>query len=267
MEKSRLISLSKKFSRTNPKLQDPKSVYSELVGTKEYEVFLSRLKGEDIALLCFLIPFAKITEDLGPIYDKIFVNLFTFSLIQIDEIEPEIYCPSCDSKGYIECAECDGDGEEGCYECGGNGENYASDEDGGGACNTCKGSGNIKCSGCDGIGDNPCQTCDGNGYINDEDSVSILISSYISYDESIYLTFETRESDGEYETPMSENMYDTIIKNNKTFLMSDDMKNVSDIFNIYKINVNDVYFGALNKELSLSLSPYKKLEDNNLDSI
>jgi len=66
---------------------------------------------------------------------------------------------------------------------------------------------------------------------------------------------------------MSENMYDTIIKNNKTFLMSDDMKNVSDIFNIYKINVNDVYFGTLNKELSLSLSPYKKLEDNNLGSI
>ena len=122
MEKSRLISLSKKFSRTNPKLQDPKSVYSELVGTKEYEVFLSRLKGEDIALLCFLIPFAKITEDLGPIYDKIFVSLFTFSLIQIDEIEPEIDCPSCDSEGYVVCAECDGDGE-----------NYASDEDGGGA--------------------------------------------------------------------------------------------------------------------------------------
>jgi len=99
MEKSRLISLSKKFSRSIPKLQEPGSVYSELINTKVYDDFLSILKGEDIALLCFLIPLAKTTEDLSPIYDKILTNLFTFTLIQIDVVEPEIVCPSCNGDG------------------------------------------------------------------------------------------------------------------------------------------------------------------------
>ena len=163
--------------------------------------------------------------------------------------------------GY-ECSDCGGDGEERCPECNGDGEDID-----GYPCDECQGGGYVKCSVCDGKGSDTCQTCDGIGYINDEDSASILILNYISYDESIYLTFESIESEGAYSTPMSIDMYNKIVENDKTFLMSEDMKNVSDIFDISKINVGDIYFASLNKELSLSLSSNNKLEDDNLDFV
>lgn len=258
MEKSKLINICKKFNRSHPNLETPKLIYGKI--KKDYDMYFKVFSPIELVIFCFLTPYSNLNEDLNSLYDKIYSNLFTFSLISILDVEPTDTCDYCAGEGYADCSQCMGDGEEGCYECGGDGDIW------GETCNECQGGGNLKCSSCDGKGWFRCDDCDGNGYIIKDDTVEVEEQFYISWDKSLFSTIEVMDEKN-YEDKLNENLFDRIELNNQTFIIDVKFTNVRGIFDIGKITAGDVFFGSLSKDPSLFFGQYYNIIDAEIDSI
>ena len=77
MEKGKLLSLVKKLSLSYKNGLHPGNVLGTLRENKFVrELFGSRISGEDLAYLCFLIPQEKKGRDISEAYDIMKSNLF-----------------------------------------------------------------------------------------------------------------------------------------------------------------------------------------------
>jgi hypothetical protein len=258
MEKSKLINICKKFNRSHSNLESPKLIYGKI--KKDYPMYFKALSAIDIVIFCFLTPYSNLNEDLNSLYDKIYYNLFTFSLINVHDIEPTDTCDYCVGEGYADCSQCMGDGEEGCHECGGDGDNW------GETCNECQGGGNLKCSSCDGMGAYKCTECDGNGYFIKDDTVEVEEQFYISWDKSLFSTIEVMDEKN-YEDKLNDILIDNVELNNQSFIIDVKFTNVRGVFDTGKITSGDVFFGSLSKNPSLFFGQNYNIVDSEIDSI
>jgi hypothetical protein len=211
MEKGKLLSLVKKLSIPYKNGLHPGNVLGTLRQNKFIkELFGSRISGEDLVYLCFLIPQEKKGRDISEAYDIMKSNLFGVSIATIVEHDPNVECPSCEGAGqngcedcmgdsYVTCDECDGSGEVMCDECDGSGEDSegnACDEcQGGGqvSCHDCGGDGNIECNSCDSTGSVDCHNCDGNGDIATNDSIKLEYLFVLSWNSKFRDLFDSME--------------------------------------------------------------------------
>lgn len=176
MEKPKLIGIAKKLSKLGVN-KTPQDIYFKLTKESGYNDFFNLLNPNDFIMLCFLIGNSEM--DLDSLYDKIKSNLFVYSLIEVDNLEPYYTCDYCGGEGEINCEYCDGNGEVDCPNCHGDGETSDGEE-----CGKCGGDGQIKCSECrDGL--ETCSECDGLGEIQKEGYVTAVQHNYISYDSEI----------------------------------------------------------------------------------
>lgn len=211
MEKGKLLSLVKKLSLSYKNGLHPGNVLGTLRENKFVrELFGSRISGEDLVYLCFLIPQEKKGRDISEAYDIMKSNLFGVSIATIVEHDPNVECPSCEGAGqngcedcmgdsYVTCDECDGSGEVMCDECDGSGEDSegnACDEcQGSGqvSCHDCGGDGNIECNSCDSTGSVDCHNCDGNGDIATNDSIKLEYLFVLSWNSKFRDLFDSME--------------------------------------------------------------------------
>jgi hypothetical protein len=211
MEKGKLLSLVKKLSIPYKNGLHPGNVLGTLRQNKFIkELFGSRISGEDLVYLCFLIPQEKKGRDISEAYDIMKSNLFGVSIATIVEHDPNVECPSCEGAGqngcedcmgdsYVTCDECDGSGEVMCDECDGSGEDSegnACDEcQGSGqvSCHDCGGDGHIECNSCDSTGSVDCHNCDGNGDIATNDSIKLEYLFVLSWNSKFRDLFDSME--------------------------------------------------------------------------
>jgi len=211
MEKSKLLSLVKKLSIPYKNGLHPGNVLGTLRQNKFIkELFGSRISGEDLAYLCFLIPQEKKGRDISVAYDIMKSNLFAVSIATILEHDPNVECNSCEGAGqhgcescmgdsYVTCDDCDGTGEVMCDECDGSGEDEegnACDEcQGGGqvSCHDCGGDGTVECNSCDGTGSDECYDCSGSGEIGTNDSIKLEYFFVLSWNSKFRDLFDSME--------------------------------------------------------------------------
>jgi hypothetical protein len=211
MEKGKLLSLVKKLSLSYKNGLHPGNVLGTLRQNKFIkDLFGSRISGEDLAYICFLIPQEKKGRDISVAYDIMKSNLFAVSIATILEHDPNVECNSCEGAGqhgcescmgdsYVTCDDCDGTGEVMCDECDGSGEDEegnACDEcQGGGqvSCNECGGDGNVECNSCDGTGSDECYDCSGSGEIGTNDSIKLEYFFILSWNSKFRDLFDSME--------------------------------------------------------------------------
>jgi len=211
MEKGKLLSLVKKLSLSYKNGLHPGIVFGTLRQNKFIsELFGSRISGEDLAYLSFLIPQEKKGKDISVAYDIIKSNLFGVSIATILEHDPNVECTSCEGAGqngcedcmgdsYVRCDECDGSFEIQCDDCDGSGEDSegnACDEcQGGGqvSCHDCGGDGTVECNSCDGTGSVDCYDCDGNGDVATNDSIKLEYFFVLSWNSKFRDLFNNME--------------------------------------------------------------------------
>jgi len=168
MNTQRLESLVKKLT-PSIKTNKPNSIYGELVNGPIFDSLSKVIDAKSFVILSFLIYFKKNNKYTDGMSVVINEDLFTFSLISVDQTYVDWTCNECWGEGYIECSYCGGSGEESCDNCAGTGDEpcqdcdgYGEDEDGG-ICQSCSGNGDIDCDDCAGGGRNNCTQCYGNG--------------------------------------------------------------------------------------------------------
>lgn len=255
MDKSKVISISKRLSTSNLSSSSPNEVYLFLSKNKVIP-FFEILSAEDIALITFMIPMVNSTKDLESLYENIKSKMFSFTICKILDTEPSITCNYCGGEGVIDCNTCDGRSEADCDYCGGTGE-----QDDGEPCDECQGDGEIACSDCDQTGQVTCDYCDGSGEFVDENNYEVSVTEFLSWDENIFNKLEIIED----MVKIDDILFEEIEVSPKTFSMYNEYKS-SDVF-YSKAENDDVYFITLNKDLGLTKRFRDKIVDSNLDSI
>jgi hypothetical protein len=168
MEKSKLLSITKRIYEPSYKSLSPNECYDFFKQDTVFKVFRERMEAEDIIMISFLLPFAE-NSDLSSLYDNIKYNMFVYSYFEIIDIEVYTECESCYGSGNEDCTECGGGGNVECYECGGRGNtdceycDGTGEQEDGESCSECYGSGNEDCTECGGGGEVECNECGGNG--------------------------------------------------------------------------------------------------------
>lgn len=256
MDKTKLISLSKRLGSSSSSNDTPYRAYIYLSENKVIPVF-DILNAEEIALLCFMIPMVSSSNNLNILYDEVLSKMFSFTICEITDTEPFNECSRCTGEGSIECRTCDGYTEVDCDYCGGSGEG-----DDGEPCDECQGGGQVGCSDCGQSGRDDCDKCDGSGEILDEDNYEVVVTKYLSWDENIFNSLEMIDDMSEISVDLSE----IIEGSSKTFVMNKNFE-TSDVFYGNAEN-GDTYFISLNKEIYLTkMANSKQITDSNLDSI
>jgi hypothetical protein len=254
MEKQKLIKLINKIFEPKFDGMSPTDVYTHFTGTYPYTEFYRALPAEDIIMVSFLLPFGNTPKVLDEKYDFIQLNLFGFTVVEIDNDYSEVECPECYGNGTEECPDCSGEGEEECGECGGSGE----DEEGGG-CDVCDGEGKEECSYCEGDGQINCGECGGSGNYDDYDKRDISQWFYVSYDKTIHDEF------------MSLDEWDEI--NNEEFSYSKQtislLRKETSIDAPYNVEAerNDVYFYEFTEEPDFSKTGRNRIDINSLSDL
>lgn len=168
MNNKKLESLVNKLTN-NIKNTKPNTIYHELIGGQLFTPLSKVIDAKSFVILSFLIYFKKhnkYTEGMSTVIDN---DLYTFSLIAIDQMYTEWECDECYGDGYTQCYHCDGSGEETCLNCDGSGKeecvecNGDGENEDGGTCQPCDGDGYLECDECAGRGYSRCQECDGSG--------------------------------------------------------------------------------------------------------
>jgi len=234
--------------------------FKDLRANKKIKHFFENYDLTDLIEICMLVNVANHGLDLNKEYDLMKKNLFTFSLIRVEELSPEVDCGVCDRSGEIrcdycyngsvDCAHCDG-GDIDCRRCDGSGEGPDEEDcthcDGSGyeQCEYCDGDGKIDCDECGGTGDIGCDECEASGYVNREDRMQISQLEYISYDVKLKDILERKN---EFDV-MSDEIMEYISNSKSTSILSD----FGGINDESKIVLDDadfeegvVYFGELN---------------------
>ena len=182
MEK--LLNLTKAIAPKLTRAYTSQDIYAEFNKDRFLKQIRSRLSPTEIIYLVFLIMGYKRGMELLPVYEDIKNNLFSFSVIYVDEDRPQTSCDDCGGSGTIDCSECDGSGKETCSDCDGDGEID------GESCGNCDGDGRVDCNSCDGDGNYTCNTCDGEGETDDDYRRYVRQYEYFSIDENLFKTLE-----------------------------------------------------------------------------
>lgn len=236
MTNKRLESLVNKLT---PSIRNtkPNTIYGELVTGPMFESLSKVLDAKSFVILSFLIHFKKnnkYTEGMSAVIND---DLFTFSLIEIDQTFTEWECDECYGDGYVSCSDCRGNGEEECRTCDGSGDEECSacdgegeDEDGG-TCQTCDGNGGVDCDECGGRGWSRCGECGGDGSVNceycdgegrgeNEDRYEVTQRLYASIDSRLFNLLKDLDDDDVINEEVEDKLHDlklTIQLNIKTY--------------------------------------------------
>ena len=151
--------LSKFFTNEN----EPSEVLELLTRDNKHRNFFTVVKPLDGVKLAFLINGINNGLDIHTMLLDIENNLFSFTIVEFDDVPSSVACDECGGNGTIVCDYCDGDGQI-----------YSHDDNGY----------DEDCSYCDG-GYDSCQTCDGIGEIDDDSTTDYTISTYITFDNEI----------------------------------------------------------------------------------
>ena len=189
MEK--LLNLTRAIAPKIKNSYNTQDIYSILNKDTFLKQIRNRLSPTEIIYLTFLIMGYKRGMELLPIYEDIKNNLFSFSVIYVDEDRPTISCYNCGGDGTIECHECDGSGRQNCAYCNGDGQINGEN------CEDCDGDGRVNCDVCDGDGSSTCDECHGDGDIEDNYRRYISQYEYFSIDENLFRTLEIMYEFGE----------------------------------------------------------------------
>jgi hypothetical protein len=208
MESSKLILLAKKLGRSL-KTMRPGDICHMIMTNTHYEPVRTRLSGNEVIILSFLIYGESRGVNAEILYEKIISNLFAFSIVEITDEYPDEECHYCYGDGKYDCRTCDGTGEVDCEECGGIGE-----DDEGNSCDECGGDGKFECNDCNGAGEESCDYCDGTGYIEKDGYVGITQEYYVSYDKNLFSTMELKDDESEVDS----NLETKINNSSKTFM-------------------------------------------------
>lgn len=98
MNKIKVLSISKKISSSNLSEVTPNSVNTYVCRNQVLPMF-DILSADEIAMISFITPMVKTTQDLDSLYDEIKLRLFSFILIEIGDPSPNTDCSSCDGTG------------------------------------------------------------------------------------------------------------------------------------------------------------------------
>jgi len=243
MNTQRLESLVKKLT-PNIKSDRPNTIYGELVRGPLFSSLTKVIDAKSFVILSFLIFFKKnnkYTEGISVVINE---DLFTFSLISVDQTYVDKSCDECWGEGYSECSYCDGSGEESCDDCGGSGE----DEDGV-TCQSCDGKGSNDCTQCYGNGSEDCSYCDGQGKWEDEDEYEVSQYYYASIDGKLFNLLKDVDVDqliGDYEIfQMINDLRLTILINRNSYITEYFVNNGIDL------STNDTVFNGINEKPNL----------------
>ena len=252
MNKTKILSISKKISSSNLSEVTPNSVNAYVCRNQALPMF-DILSAEEIAMISFITPMVKTTQDLDSLYNEIKLRMFSFILIEIRDPSPIQDCNRCGGDGYSECSSCDGDKELECDECRGSGE-----DDDGETCDWCYGDGNVDCSNCGGDGSVTCPRCRGTGEMIIGSKYEVDVREYLSWDTEIFNVLETKDEITKLNNDLVEK-----IDSMKTFVMStvyNDLINEIEISSDETDLKGDVFFMEINKNVSL----YKSKESNHI---
>ena len=267
MNTQRLESLVKKLT-PSIKTNKPNTIYSELINGPLFSSLTKVIDAKSFVILSFLIYFKKnnkYTEGMSVVINE---DLFTFSLISVDQTYVGESCDECWGEGYSECSYCGGSGEESCDDCGGSGE----DEDGG-TCQSCGGNGYFECQGCDGKGNNnctqcygngseDCSYCDGQGKWENEDKYEVTQYYYASIDGKLFNLLKDIDEDKIIDDEVFQMINDlrlTILINSQPY--------ETEYFVNYGINLStdDTVFNGVNEKPNLFYLS-QKVSDRDLDT-
>lgn len=172
MKKKLLLQLANILkNKWSGKDETPTRFIINIAKNEVYKKLIEKYSAIDLFIVLLLIIAEKQGRDIENEYDLIKLNIFSFSIIETTEDEPDIDCDSCSGSGNRDCGKCDGSGKDECHECDGSGDEECRTCDGVGTfegqCGTCDGTGTETCSKCDGDGvddeNNTCSLCDGDG--------------------------------------------------------------------------------------------------------
>jgi len=259
MEPNRLLLLAKKL---HPSLRTKTpSVISQLILKDiHYEPIRKLLTGKEIIILSFLINGLNRTEDINSLYEQIVSGMFVFSILEVDDEEPEYNCENCGGGGDVMCYKCDGTGDVDCSDCDGEGEIYSSDDDGGGTCNTCQGGGNVECYECNGSGRDTCSECYGSGATSKYGYVTITQDFYVSYDPKIYSLLETKDEESEMDSEIDHK----ITKSSRTFIF-DRLEGDTDKLPSEASNEDRIFVGIDKGDVEFGKGSDKLIDYNSLE--
>lgn len=205
---------------------------SHLKNDKKIRHFFTNQSDDDLFKVAMLIQGIKNGFSGRDELKKIEDSLFSFSIITIDTLDPEIECEHCGGDGWVSCDNCGGRGGVTCSHCGGDGEITCSECGGDGQlddeteCHNCDGSGYERCEYCDGDGDVQCDECVYSGrmkcpeciegYIEGVGRYEIIQNEYISYDTELRDALERKE---QFDV-ISEELSNLIYNSKRTFILN-----------------------------------------------
>lgn len=242
MEIYKLTQLALKIGRSH-KNKRPGFFYNEFKSHLFFKQMYDRMTSDEIVLFCFLcseISLGLKPEEIGKKIEDITKNLYSFSIIEVTNIEPTETCGNCDGEGEISCDNCNGSGELDCDGCGGSGE-VEDDEGNNITCSNCGGDGTLTCDECH-RGRIECDSCYGSGEIEKSGYMSISVEEFISYDSEILNRLELLNEFDEVDNDTLNLFYDT-----ETTFISNRYHTDTDTLPS-NANVGDYYFGELEKE-------------------
>lgn len=278
MNNERLESLVKKLT-PSIKNTSVNLIYKELTSGPLFESLSKVIDAKSFVILSFLIFFKKkdkYTEGMSVVINN---DLFTFSLVQIDQNFTEGECDECYGRGHVSCGECGGNGSEDCRECGGSGTEDCYNCDGSGedeegnSCGTCDGDGDIRCNECDadgyvscnecsGDGSVDCEYCNGEGRWENEDEYEVTQFMYASIDERVLRYLHTFD-----QSEVIDDDIDEVTNNLKLTILIRQLYYNTENLTYLGLDSDDVFFSELQETPNLVYSTTdKSVSDSNLDT-
>ena len=169
-----LIRMAQKLSRFFTRQNRASDVLSELIRDKKHREFFNVVEPLDGIKLAFLINGVNKGLDLEAMLVEIENNLFSFTVVEFEDVASMVSCHECNGNETISCDYCDGDGH------------IRPDDDD---------DDDEECDHCDGSGYELCQTCDGNGEVEDDTTTDYTISTYVTFDSKLSEDAELLYSD------------------------------------------------------------------------
>ena len=166
--------MAQKLSRFFTRQNRASDVLNELIRDKKHREFFNVVEPLDGIKLAFLINGVNKGLDLEAMLVEIENNLFSFTVVEFEDVASMVSCHECNGNETIVCDYCDGDGH------------IRPDDDD---------DDDEECDHCDGSGYELCQTCDGNGEVEDDTTTDYTILTYITFDSELSEDAELLYSD------------------------------------------------------------------------
>ena len=100
-----IVKLAKVVTGFYEKDLSPYEIYNLIDRNSNLEFLPTILKPKELLVLCFLCPLIKLGEYVEGDEYVIDNNIFSFMIIDFDEVNNEISCQDCYGDGYITCNE------------------------------------------------------------------------------------------------------------------------------------------------------------------